>query len=371
MSRLRVLFPFAANTFGGSHVSSLLLMREIREFGFDPVAMVHGNGLIERRLTEAGIEQHRVVFPHFRSGQSLLSYLPTMARLLPVTVRAIRQSEAVIIHVNDSRMANTWIPGARMAGCGIVLHQRTRFSPSRLLEWNAGHADAVVAISEYVRSTLNSTLRAHTDVVFNPFEDLPAPSRSLAKERVLGDLNMDVDGPVVGFVGTLSEQKRPEMFLQAAAMVRTLPSPIFLMFGRADESDVARISQRAAALGLAGRFRVVGFSENMAMAMAACDVIVAPAINEGFGRVPIEAALAGTPTVAAASGGHLESIVDGRTGLLVRPDDPAAFAAGVDALLSDTERASAMVSAARKRVRDSLSPRRHAEAIAAIYRRLQ
>lgn len=366
----RVIFPFSGASFGGSHVSALALMRTLPDFGFLPMAVVHGEGLIERRLAELGLEYQRISLQHYQSGQGFLSALPMLARLLPATVRILKEIGADIIHINDSRMANTWISGARMAGCRIVLHQRTRFSQSRLLEWNVSRADAVVTISEYVRSTLSPALRKRAAVVFNPIDEFETESRGVARKILLAALDMPADGPIVGFVGTLSKQKRPEVFIRMAAKLQRQPSAAFLMFGRGDEREVQRLTQLAASLGVGRRLRIVGFHQNIANAMAACDVIVAPAVNEGFGRVPIEAALAGTPTVAAASGGHLESIVDEMTGILVNQDSPEAFANAVGSLLDDPARMVALVRAAQEFARARFSPERHAQSIADVYKGL-
>lgn len=366
----RVIFPFSGATFGGSHASALELMRSLPEFGFQPVAVVHGEGLVERRLAELGIEHHRVSFPHYMGGQGMLSTLRMQARLLPATAGTIARIGAGIVHINDSRMANTWIPGARMVGCRIVVHQRTRFASSRLLEWNVSRANTVVAISEYVRSTLTSALRERATVVFNPFDKFSAEPRATARKILLTKLDIQVDGPLVGFVGKLCEQKRPAVFLRAAAQLQRQPAATFLIFGRDDDGEAQKLLRLAASLGIAQRLLIVGFHHDIANAMAACDVIVAPAVNEGFGRVPIEAALAGTPTVAAASGGHLESIQDGRTGILVEPDRPDAFAAAVDSLLNDPARAAALVEGGRELALGRLSSHRHAQSIADLYRTL-
>ena len=71
--------------------------------------------------------------------------------------------------------------------------------------------------------------------------------------------------------------------------------------------------------------------------IAACDVLLVPAVEEPFGRSLIEAMLLGTPLIAADSGGNPEIIRHGETGYLVPPDDPDAFAERTLALLEDTD----------------------------------
>ncbi|MCB9959599.1 MAG: glycosyltransferase family 4 protein [Rhodospirillaceae bacterium] len=71
---------------------------------------------------------------------------------------------------------------------------------------------------------------------------------------------------------------------------------------------------------------------------AAADLFVWPAVNEAFGMVLMEAQAAGLPVVAGAERGVPQVVDHGRSGLLVAPRDPAAFAAAVAGLLDDPHR---------------------------------
>ncbi len=56
-----------------------------------------------------------------------------------------------------------------------------------------------------------------------------------------------------------------------------------------------------------------------------------PSVEE-FGITAVEAQAAGRPVIAAAAGGALETVLDGQTGRLVRPDDVDAFAAAIETI---------------------------------------
>lgn len=88
-----------------------------------------------------------------------------------------------------------------------------------------------------------------------------------------------------------------------------------------------------------------------------CDVFVLPSkatarngswVGEGFGRVYVEAALAGKPAVGSFGGGAAEAVLDGKTGLLVDPLSIGEVAHAVTTLLGDTELAASMGAAGRK-----------------------
>jgi glycosyltransferase involved in cell wall biosynthesis len=78
--------------------------------------------------------------------------------------------------------------------------------------------------------------------------------------------------------------------------------------------------------------------EKLAAVYAAADVFCFPSTTDTFGQVLLEAAAAGLPAVAVAAGGAAELVIDGRTGLLVAPDDAEAFAAALSALAGSPRR---------------------------------
>jgi alpha-maltose-1-phosphate synthase len=72
-------------------------------------------------------------------------------------------------------------------------------------------------------------------------------------------------------------------------------------------------------------------------------------VYEPLGIVNLEAMACGSAVVASKVGGIPEVIVDGETGLLVPPDDPASLAVALNELARDPERAAAMGRAGRER----------------------
>jgi glycosyltransferase involved in cell wall biosynthesis len=96
-------------------------------------------------------------------------------------------------------------------------------------------------------------------------------------------------------------------------------------------------------------------------------MIVAPAVAEPFGRAVAEPMLLGTPVVAADDGGNPEILTNRVTGLLVRPDDPDAFAAAASELLENRDFALTLSRNALDHARHRLSRQRHVEAILQIY----
>jgi phosphatidylinositol alpha-1,6-mannosyltransferase len=78
--------------------------------------------------------------------------------------------------------------------------------------------------------------------------------------------------------------------------------------------------------------------------------------GEGFGIAYLEAAAHGLPVVAGDVGGALDAVVDGETGILVDPEDPAAVAEALTALLLDPDHARALGEAGARRAQDFAWP---------------
>jgi len=155
-------------------------------------------------------------------------------------------------------------------------------------------------------------------------------------------------------IGRLVERKGIDTVVDALA---DLPDAELVVAGgpSADElpsdAEARRLDELAAARGVRDRVRLVGRvdHDDMPALVRSADVVVATPWYEPFGIVPIEAAACGVPVVGSAVGGLLDTVQDGRTGLLVPPRDPAALTAALRSLLDDPDRRAAFGAAARRR----------------------
>jgi glycosyltransferase involved in cell wall biosynthesis/predicted metal-dependent phosphoesterase TrpH len=153
-------------------------------------------------------------------------------------------------------------------------------------------------------------------------------------------------------VGRLSHEKRLGVLLDAFARVsRVRPDARLVVVG---EGPARRELERTAPAGtiFVGEAR----GEELAAFYASADIFCFPSTTDTFGQVLLEAGASGLPAVAAATGGALELVAHGRTGLLVQPDDPGALAAAlIDLAESPARRAAfgaAGIEAARARTWD-------------------
>lgn len=95
------------------------------------------------------------------------------------------------------------------------------------------------------------------------------------------------------------------------------------------------------------RVHFVGFRDDVQELLAGLDLLVAPSRREALSLTLIEAAAAGVPTVASRIGGIPEVILDGETGILVAPEDPASLARAIESLIRDPVLRARLASGAR------------------------
>jgi D-inositol-3-phosphate glycosyltransferase len=143
----------------------------------------------------------------------------------------------------------------------------------------------------------------------------------------------------------------------AIAALKWLPDTELIVAGgpNADsvgtDAEAARLMELARECGVADRVRLVGqvpHSELPALIRSA-DVVVCLPWYEPFGIVPLEAMACGVPVVGTAVGGLLDTIEDGVTGVLVRPQAPRPAAQAIKGLLDDPQRQRRMGAAGRQR----------------------
>ncbi len=165
-------------------------------------------------------------------------------------------------------------------------------------------------------------------------------------------------------VSRLTRQKGVDLAVRA---LPSLPDDTVLVVLSSTQEERAELETLARGLGVGRRLFLLGRVPDVAAWLRRAVVLVHPARWEGFGLAVLEAMLAGLPVVASNVSSLPELVVDGQTGLLVRPDDPSALALGIARALEDADRLGA---AGRERAHEEFSVARMADRTAELYRSL-
>ena len=170
--------------------------------------------------------------------------------------------------------------------------------------------------------------------------------------------------PIAFFAGRLDEVKGVRELLSAFRHVRP-PGRLVIAGDGPLRQLVVDAADRDPRIQYVGRVS----AEEVAHQLRRAALMVLPSLwEENCPMIVLEARAAGTPVVAAPSGGLPELVEDGRDGLLIDPREPRALAAGIDRLLTDAALRVAMARRGAERFERDHRPERHRPRLLAVYR---
>ncbi|SEK95797.1 PEP-CTERM/exosortase A-associated glycosyltransferase, Daro_2409 family [Sphingomonas palmae] len=227
-------------------------------------------------------------------------------------------------------------------GNGTGREKSARYRATRALEtWLCRRADAVAVICEGLRGDLIARGISPAKIIVSPngvdltlFGSPPARDEALANELGLGD-------EVIGFIGSFYDYEGLDDLIAAMpALVAARPGAQLLLVGGGPME--AALRGQAAASPAAAQIRFVGRVPHAEVERyySLVDVLAYPRKRMRLTDLvtplkPLEAMAQERIVAASDIGGHRELIRDGQTGTLFAPDDPAAIAASLAALLAD------------------------------------
>ncbi len=357
MQKIKVIHIITRLDRGGSAQNTLLTCQELsRKY---EVVLAHGLSLEskmtdwERHSVESQIEEAR------KHGLRDITIPSLVRRIDPVRdIRAffaiwrllIREKPAIVhTHTYKAGILGCW--AAKMAGVPIIIHTPHghiffgHFKPlvSRFFmmieKLTACMVDRMVALTEgerrdYVTCTVakpEKITTIHSGVNTDRFMKVKVDSEG--KKRSLG---LNPEAPVVGTVGWLLPIKGPIYLLRAMAEVwQSHPGIQLVYVGKGDlEKDVRGEAYRT---GVSEKVKFLGWRDDIPEIMQVLDIFVLPSLNEGMGRVLVEAMASGKPIVASNVGGIPDLVKDGQNGFLVGPGDVNGLSLAMKKLIEDEE----------------------------------
>ena len=269
-----------------------------------------------------GLTYGHGVLGNLRRRPWLALFVPA---LLAGFVRAARRADADVLHAH-------WLPSGWVAartgkpyvvqvwGTDVELARRAPELTRGILR----RAQLVIAASTALADGARELGAARVEVIPSGV-DLPA------------EVGEEAEPPEVLYAGRLSPEKGVLELVEAAAGLNLVVA--------GDGPLRARVPQAR------------GFvpPHELQRLYARAAVVACPSRREGFGVACLEAMAHGRPVVASAVGGLKDLVVDGETGLLVPPGDPAALRAALKLVLGDPKLRSEFGAAGRERARQRFS----------------
>ncbi len=372
---MKICFPFTGDTIGGSHISSIVTIKELLSLGYDIVVVVHDDGPLAKEFERQNIRFEKLVLPTF------VSFFPrNPSQLYQVSVafyrifQFIRRKSIELVHTNDARMHFTWALPIKMAGALHVWHQRTELAPSRIGNLAIRSTDWIACISNYVVESLPHQVRRKSTVIPNPVGRtlIDSKTRHLYRENI--EILSGVTGEclILGTIGNLREIKDPLTAVRAFGKMQQLwATPIILaVFGEDRDGYATAMMNTAREWGVVDRLLIMGFKRPIEPWLSACDVILAPSRGDAFGRTIIEAMQLGTPVIATSAGGHTEIVDHMRTGVLVQAGDYIAMATAAINLFESAALRNELITNGKQKARSIYSVESTTHRIKTIYEKL-
>jgi len=347
---LRVLFLIDELDIGGTEQQLLELVKRLDRARYDPVVCCFRPGRVAREIEGAGVPV-LVVRKRARVDPGLVLALTRLLR---------RQRIAMVQTYLFT--ANTWGRlAAILARVPVIVssernvdiwEERYKRTAGRLLDrWTRLTIANSQAVERYLVS--RGLPAEKVRVVYNGV-DTARFDGAAASEATRTELGIPLHHTVVGHLARLEPQKDPGTFLEAAAAVCARTAAVsFLVVGGGTLEGALKGAARER--GLQDRMIFTGPRRDVPRLLAACDLSVLSSVKEGMSNTVLESMAAGKPTVATRVGGNPELILDGETGFLVPPRDPAALASAMERLVDDPWLAKAMGLQARSRATERFS----------------
>jgi glycosyltransferase involved in cell wall biosynthesis len=361
---LRVLQIYPkGDYFTGAAVQLRDLARGLAERGHEVTVVTPPSETWAARCREAGLAHAAIAMRR--------PYDPRAAWRL---ARLIRERRIQIAHAHKGRARTlTLLAGVMGARALLVLNRGVSFRVGRLrrVGYTSRRVHAIVAVCQSIKDGLVAAgVPAAKIAVIYSGTDLERFHPGVDGGAVRRELGLTPEHALVTQVGVRSWRGWRDV-LAAMRAVAPACQRARLLFVGVPSPRMVEIAARAREAGLEDRVLTLGHRDDVPAILAASDVVV-DASYAGLGITgSIREALAcERPVVATRLEGMPELVIDGETGRLVPPRDPAALAGAIVTLLADPTAAQALARAGRKRVETHFSLRAKVDATEALYRRL-
>lgn len=354
---------------GGSSENTFLTAVGLNKTGYE-VVLIKGlshESQMERPEAEATAKN---LLEAGKSGVRIITLAHLVRKIRPLhdllafsdLVKILKQEKPRIVHTHTSKAGILGRLAARIAGVPVIIHTphghvfygyfgkgKTAFYI--LLEKLAARiTDKIITLTEREKREHVEFLRISEEkltVIHSGVDMRKFPPSSVDPGETKRKTGIPVGACVVGAVGRLTAVKGHIHLLAAAAKVIAARSDtVFILLG--DGELKSELAEAANKLGIKEKVRFLGWRSDVADIMSAFDIFVFPSLNEGMGKVLVEAMAAGKPIIASDVCGVADLITHGKNGLLVPPADPQALADGIESLLSDPARARELAAEGRK-----------------------
>lgn len=344
MDRINILYVIWSLGLGGAEQVVINLAKGLDKTRFNPiVCCLNEKGRFAEELEKAGIN---VIALHKRG--------PFDLSIIGKLVRVIKENNISVVNTHLWG-ANLWGRiAAHKAKVKVIIATEHNLDTWKgwlhiaLDKWLSYRTDKIIVVSESVKYFYAHKVGIDSSkmvVVYNGidlarYDCLPADKH---------EFGIDGNEVVIGIVGRLVPQKGHKYFLSAMKEIlkKYGDSPIkgIIIGSGPMEKELKQYSQE---LGLERNVIFTGLRTDIPRLLKMLNILVMPSTREGLPMIALEAMAAGVPVIAAEVGGIPEIVIDGKTGILIPPEDPDALAGAIMKCLDSSVMCNKIVAGAKE-----------------------
>jgi len=369
---INILFLIDKLAPAGTQINLLQIVKHLDRNKFNPkvIALMEGGELLDE-FKSTGIDPIvlKVKRVYGLSGFRAFFFL----------IRYMKREEIDIVqtHFLHADILGTF--AAKIAGVSKIITARRDegfWRKKRQLFMNHflnRYADYILANSEAVKEAVLTNEKVNSkkvNVIYNGVDlHHHYPSREL-RENTRESLGIRDEEIIIGMIANMRhEVKGHRILIKALSFLHKQPYPFkVLLIG--DGPLRNKFEQYAVRLKVSDRILFLGSRRDINALMNASDLICTPSLSEGFSNTILEAMAVGKPVLASNVGGNPEIVVDGETGILVRPRHAEALAQEISDLLNHQELFLKMGEAGRKQIENHFSAEKMAKEYEAFYEKI-
>ena len=322
--------------------------------------------MLIKSLAESGLRQRLIV----RENSPLIEKLKDVQNLetvgipRPFVLSAFLVEDAKLLHGHEAKGAQFALHASYLHNIPYVLTRRV-MNPNRVNVYNRTifrYSKQVICLSKAIHEGVTTEFpEAKCRIIPSMVSDIKA------NDQAVRDIKRRFEGKfLVGHAGELDwKTKGQHTLIEAARELSSSHSDIhFILLGKGkDEAYLKDLAQ-----GLSN-ITFEGFRTNIADYIAALDLFAFPSLNEGLGSVLLDVMNFKVPVVASNVGGIPDIVIDGKTGVLVPPNDASRLAQVIIELKADGKKRSELAQNAYKNTK-AYSARKISEQHLVMYKEL-
>jgi glycosyltransferase involved in cell wall biosynthesis len=359
--KIKVLHIITRLDKGGSAENTFLTVKGLDKERYD-VTLMSGPVKDPSQERRTQVEECRISTIHIPVLVRNINLVSDAIALFKIW-RFLAKEKFDVVHTHTSKAGLLGRFASRLAGAPLLIHTphghvffgyfgSLKTKIFILLEKLASRmTDRMVALthrekSDYISYKIcpeEKITVIHSGIDLDKFKEYTLAEKTKLKREI----GLPENSFVVGTAGRLVPVKGPEFLIKASqTIIPAHPNTYFLFAG--DGPLKQDLQKKANEAGVGENIVFLGWRDDIAHILSIFDVFCLPSLNEGMGRVLVEAMAHEIPIVASDVGGIPDLVTHGKNGFLVPPKNPDELANHIQILIENKEKRKKMGEAGKK-----------------------